>query len=146
MDTELLALADTAGTTAVALLVTDAFGKVKVGLGRLWGLVHPDRAGQIEDELEQARTELMSAREAGGEPAEQALVAEWQNRLRRLLRSDPDVAPLLRQLLGEVAPALPQAQGTHVHASRTGSVVQTGGGAANTGVVMGNVTVEGSGR
>jgi hypothetical protein len=146
VDTELLALADTAGTTAVALLVTDAFGKVKAGLGRLWSLVHPDRAGQVEDELEQARTELISAWEAGDASAEQALVAEWQNRLRRLLRSDPDVAVPLRQLLDEVAPALPQAQGAHVHASRTGSVVQTGGGVANTGVVMGNVAVEGTGR
>ena len=144
MDGELLLFANTAGTTAVALLATDFSGKVKAGLGKLWDLVHPG-AHHIEEELEHTRAELMSARAAGDTALEQALISEWQNRMRRLLLSDPGVAAPLRQLLDQCAPLLAQERGTRAHASHTGPVVQTGGGIANTGVMMGDVTIEATG-
>jgi len=108
MDAELLALANTAGTTVVGLLVTDAWGKAKSAVGVLWQRVHPDRAAAVQAELEEARAEVVAARAAGDETDEPALVVEWQARLRRLLAADPGVAAASRRLLDEeLIPALP---------------------------------------
>jgi hypothetical protein len=101
MDAELVALASTAGSAVVTLLATDAWLRAKAGMGALWRRVYPDRAEVIEAEIVEAREEVVAARTAGDDTVEQALVGEWQGRLRRLLASHPDLAAELRRLLDE---------------------------------------------
>ena len=59
MDPELSALAATAAATLVGLLTTDAWERVKGGLGALWRRAHPERAGTIEAEIAESRDELL---------------------------------------------------------------------------------------
>lgn len=114
VDAELVALANTAGTTIVTLLATDAWEKAKYAIGALWRGELPDRTEAVEAELADARSKLVAARTARDEAREHVLVgelaAEWQGRLRRLLTARPEVAAQLRRLLDEeLTPALPPA-------------------------------------
>ena len=110
MDAELVALTSNAANTVVTLLATDVWQRAVTGVTELWRRVHPDRADPIEADLTVARTEVLAARAAGGGQAQQledALVNEWQGRLRRLLTTNPDLAAHLRILLDEeLGPAL----------------------------------------
>ena len=110
MDAELVELAGTAGTTIVALLATDAWEKTKTAVAGLWGKVHPQRTETVAAELVEARADLLDARAGGDIDTQQALIGEWQSRLRRLLAADPAVAGDLRRLLGDLTPALPAGQ------------------------------------
>jgi hypothetical protein len=145
MEAELLGLAGTAATTIVALLTTDAWGTAKAAIRRLWQRVHPERLDTVLAELDETREELVAACAAGDDATRAAMVVEWQRRLVRLLAADPAAAPLLRDLLAEeLAPALSRGGPVAVRVQETGSVIQTGGGVANTGVVIGDVTVGGT--
>lgn len=126
VDAELVELAGTAGTTIVALLATDAWEKTKTAVAGLWGKVHPQRAETVAAELVEARADLLAARAGGDTDTEQALIGEWQSRLRRLLAADPAVAGELRRLLGDLTPAQPG--GTQVW---TGNVTMTATGSGN---------------
>jgi len=107
VDAELLTLANTAGTTLVTLLATDAWGKSASAVGDLWRRVHPERAEAVRAELVEARAEVLAAQAAGDGVVESELVAEWRRRLRRLLAADPGVAAELRRVLDEeLTPAL----------------------------------------
>ncbi|WP_432865581.1 hypothetical protein [Microbispora rosea] len=109
LDAELLALANTAGTTVVGLLATDAWDQAKSAVGSLWRRVRPEHAEVVEAELVEARNEVVSARAAGDDSVERELVTEWQLKLRRLLAAEPTIATELHRLLqDELAPALPQ--------------------------------------
>ncbi|MGW4547587.1 hypothetical protein ACWEN4_14540 [Streptomyces violaceorubidus] len=124
MDPEIAALAGTAGTTVVTLMVTSAWESARDGLVALWRRVQPARADSVGEELEAGREELLLARQAGDDEAEAGLAAEWQGRVRRLLLARPEVADELRALLDELASALPaEAQERHIHlrAHATGS-------------------------
>ncbi|MEV6524944.1 hypothetical protein AB0M43_23585 [Longispora sp. NPDC051575] len=101
MDPELVALASAAGTTVVGLLATDAWQLTRTAMGSLWRRVWPQRAEALEAELVDVRAELLAAHAVGDTAAAQALVGEWQGRLRRLLAADPQVADELRRLLRE---------------------------------------------
>lgn len=107
MDAELVALASTAASTAVTLLVTDGWERVTVGLASLWRRVHPDRPQVIEGELLEARTALLEADRTGDTTIAEDLVVEWRNRLRRLADADAEAAAELRRLVTAVLePAL----------------------------------------
>lgn len=99
VESELTALASAAGVTLVTTLTTDMWRRATVLLGGLWQRVSPGHAALIQEELICARSELIAAREANDEDTEQALIIEWQHRLRRLLAADPEAAVLLRELL-----------------------------------------------
>ncbi len=109
MDPALAALAATAATTLVASLSTDAWERAKAAVAGVWRRVHPETVDAVEAELVQARAEVLTAREAGDEQAEQALVDEWQSRLRRLLAADTQIAGELRRIVDNLTPALPEA-------------------------------------
>ncbi|WP_030179810.1 hypothetical protein [Streptomyces violaceorubidus] len=124
MDPEIAALAGTAGTTVVTLMVTNAWESARDGLVALWRRVQPARAESVGEELEAGREELLLARQAGDDEAEAGLAAEWQGRVRRLLLARPEVADELRTLLDELASVLPEEpQERHIHlrAHATGS-------------------------
>ncbi|MBT2459665.1 hypothetical protein [Streptomyces sp. ISL-86] len=105
MDPELVALASSAANTVVGLLATDGWEQVRRGVAALWRRVRPEQADIVEAELVEARAELLRAREAGEDQAEQDLTAEWRARLRRLLAADPALERDLRELLAELRPA-----------------------------------------
>lgn len=105
MDTDSVELASTAAATMVALLTTDAWSQVKKEIGALWRRFRPEQAGTVEAELTAAHEEAV----AGGEPAGDALRAEWEARLRRLLTADAAVAVELGQVTTVLARMLEQA-------------------------------------
>ncbi|MGH3887532.1 MAG: hypothetical protein ACRDSZ_13355 [Pseudonocardiaceae bacterium] len=110
MDPELTALTSTAATTVVQLLATAAWEQAASAVGRLWQRVHPKRAETVQAELEESRTEVLAARQAGDEQVEQALVGEWHGRLRRLLAADPQLADELRRVVAELRSVLADAE------------------------------------
>ncbi|MFG2919078.1 hypothetical protein ACGF0D_40140 [Kitasatospora sp. NPDC048298] len=121
MDAELLTLANTAGTTLVTLLATDAWTRAKSSVGSLWRRARPEAVEVIEADLVETREELLAARAAGDDTVEGELVADWQRRLRRLLAADPGLGAELRRLLQEeLVPAPPAASQTW-----TGSVTMS---------------------
>lgn len=110
MDPELAALTSTAATTVVKLLATAAWERATDAVGGLWRRVHPERAETVQAELEDSRVEVLAARRVGDEQAEQALVGEWQGRLRRLVAADPPLVDELRRVVTELRSALADAE------------------------------------
>ncbi|MFE2744486.1 hypothetical protein ACFXKX_08990 [Streptomyces scopuliridis] len=114
------ALASSAATVVVQQLATTGWQRVQTALGELWRRVHPDRAELVEAELEETRSDVLTAREAGDSETEQGLVGEWQSRLRRLLAADPSLATELRRLLAELEPTVAES-GTGITMNATAS-------------------------
>ena len=109
MDPELTELTSTAAATVVKLLATAAWERATGAVGELWQRVHPERAQTVQAELEDSRAEVLAARQGGDEQIEQALVGEWQGRLRRLVAADPHLADELRRMVAELRPVLADA-------------------------------------
>ncbi|GAA4148292.1 hypothetical protein G3I30_18275 [Actinospica acidiphila] len=107
MDPEIAALAGTAGTTVVTLMVTNAWESARDGMVALWRRFQPARAESIGEELEAGRADLLLARQAGDADSEAELTVEWQGRLRRFLLARPEAAEELRRVLDELTPQLP---------------------------------------
>ncbi|MFD0021209.1 hypothetical protein [Streptomyces sp. NPDC058382] len=96
---ELAGLASAAAARLIDLLATDGWGAVKSSVLALWRSAHPER---VEDELADARDELLQAQQTGGgEELQGLLVAEWQARIIRLMAVRPDAVDELRALFGE---------------------------------------------
>ncbi|MFF5173288.1 hypothetical protein ACFY3U_11690 [Micromonospora sp. NPDC000089] len=113
MDEQLVMLADVAGSTVVALLATDAWQTARSAMGSLWRRVHPDRGDATEAELTEARAELVDAHRHSEKALADALTIEWQQRIRRLLATEPGIEAELRRLLrDELEPALGPGAGT----------------------------------
>ncbi|MBW1597748.1 hypothetical protein [Streptomyces sp. JJ38] len=121
MDAQIVELARAAGTAVVGALATEAWQSARDGLMGLWQRVHPERAEGVGAELAASRDELLAAREAGDELAEEELRTEWQARVRRLLVERPELADELRVLLDELRPAQPEQAGTTVTLNATAS-------------------------
>ncbi len=117
MDPELTALTSTAATTVVQLLATAAWEQAKSAVGGLWRRAHPERAKTVQAELEDSRTEVLAARQAGDEQVEQDLVGEWHGRLRRLVAADPQLVDDLRRVVAELRSALADADPPQVTAT-----------------------------
>jgi hypothetical protein len=111
-----------AGTALVQAITTDAWQQVKQAVTGLWRRVHPERAVQIGDDLDELRRQVLQARADSDTGTEHALEGAWQLRLQELLRADPSLAIALRQVLAQVLnPALPAAGQT-----RIGTILMTG--------------------
>lgn len=131
MDPEIAALAGTAGTAVVTLMVTTAWDSTRDGMVALWRRFQPSRAESIGEELEAGREDLLLARQAGDTESEAELTAEWQGRVRRFLLAQPEAADALRGILDELDPSLPGRPGTErihlqAHASGSARVYQAG--------------------
>ncbi|MEU6428262.1 hypothetical protein ABZ860_20405 [Microbispora sp. NPDC046973] len=107
------ALALAAASALVSVLATEGWQEGRRAVVALWRRARPEQAPAVEADLAEARTELLAAREAGdeqAEQAEQALVVEWRQRLRRLATADPEAARELRRIVDEeLTPLLPPA-------------------------------------
>jgi hypothetical protein len=93
----------------VQLLTTAAWERATSVVGGLWRRVHPERAETVQAELADSRAEVLAARQAGDEQVEQALIGEWQGRLRRLVAADPQLVDELRRVVAELRSALADA-------------------------------------
>ncbi|MBA2948261.1 hypothetical protein [Streptomyces himalayensis] len=109
MDAELSALAAAGATALVQQMVTDRWPQVRDRAVAFFSRRRGGDQAVIEGELEASRARLVAARGAEDQDAEAAVQAEWRNRLRRTLRSDPAAAAQLRALLDELGP-VPSAQ------------------------------------
>ncbi|GGT53922.1 hypothetical protein GCM10010271_67330 [Streptomyces kurssanovii] len=95
---ELAGLASVAAARLIDLLATDGWAAVKSSVLSLWRCAHPER---VEEELADARGELLQAQQTGdGQELQGLLVAEWQARLIRLMAARPDAVDELRALFG----------------------------------------------
>ncbi|MFH9863016.1 hypothetical protein [Streptomyces sp. NPDC017202] len=83
-------------------MATDTWQHARTAVVDLWRRALPRRADTIEAELVEVREEVRLARQAGDEDAEQGLAEDWQRRLMRLLREDPDLAAELQRVLDDV--------------------------------------------
>ncbi|MEV5505321.1 hypothetical protein [Streptomyces orinoci] len=122
MEAELTALAVSGATALVQNMASDAWEQVKGRLARLVSRGGDTR--QTEEELAASRTELMAARQSGDEETAAEIHEEWRLRLRRVLRTDPEAARELRQLLDEVAPEGPAAGSVTVNNTISGGTYQ----------------------
>ncbi|MFF3291652.1 hypothetical protein [Streptomyces sp. NPDC003023] len=96
---ELAGLASVAAARLIDLLATDGWDAVKSSVLSLWRTAHPER---VEEELTEARAELIQAEQTGDNTELQGLLAaEWQARIIRLMATRPDTVDELRTLLAE---------------------------------------------
>ncbi|WBO62699.1 hypothetical protein [Streptomyces camelliae] len=131
MDPEMLA--QTAGTTVVALMATDAWQRTREGVVALWRRVRPVQADEIGTALEETREEILVARREGDTAGAEDLERDWRRRLRRLLAADPSVAQELEEVLAQARASLPEDRRPlvptvqlHAHASGHARVYQAG--------------------
>ncbi|MFD7417077.1 hypothetical protein ACFVZ3_02785 [Kitasatospora purpeofusca] len=131
-----------AGTALIGAMATDAWQQAREAVVSLWQRVHPERADTVRAELGEVRTELLAARAAGDEEAEEGLAVDWRRRLQRLLASDPSLTAELRRIIDEeLSPLLPPAPAAaagpvitmRANASGNSTVIQAGHDAHVTG-------------
>ncbi|WP_328332885.1 ATP-binding protein [Streptomyces sp. NBC_00455] len=104
MEAELAALASSGATALVGLMVSESWDRAKLRLARFFAQHgRPGPEGATDEDLQSARDELRSARQADDTGAAADIEAEWRQRLRRALREDPAAARELRSLLTELA-------------------------------------------
>ncbi|MFJ1926427.1 MULTISPECIES: hypothetical protein [unclassified Streptomyces] len=132
MDLELAALAGQAASTVVNGMATTGWEQVQRALGELWQRVQPDRAGAAVGDLDHVRDEVLAARRNRDEGAEEALVSEWKQRLRRLLTAHPELVPEMERLIHDLrAAGRPEDFRAHritmeAHASGHGRITMAG--------------------
>ncbi len=131
MDPEVLA--QTAGTTVVALMATDAWQRTREGVVALWRRVRPAQADEVDTALEETREEILSAQSQGDSAGADDLEREWRRRLRRLLIADSSIAEELEEVLAEARASLPENEQPPVpsvqlqaHASGNARIYQAG--------------------
>ena len=104
MDPEVALLAQSAGTTLVALMATDAWHHARDGITQLWRRTQPERAETVVAELEASREDGLAAVAADDQATLDELRLQWQGLVRRLLVARPAAVEELRALLDQLDP------------------------------------------
>jgi hypothetical protein len=104
VDPELASLAQSAGTTLVTMMTTEAWQRFRERITQLWRQIQPHRAETVAVELQSDREEALAAHIADDRVTLDELCAQWQGRVRRLLAARPDAAAELGRLLEEFGP------------------------------------------
>jgi hypothetical protein len=120
VDPEVTALAQSAGTTLVTLMATDAWQRVRDGLTQLWRRTQPERAETVAAELEAGREDVLAAMVANDQETLSELRLRWQWLVRRLIVARPAAAGELRALLAELDPDGSAARSVTQHATASG--------------------------
>lgn len=128
MNAEVALFAQSAGTTLVALMATDAWQHMRDGITRLWRRTQPERADTVAAELEAGRDDVLAAVASDDHEALEELRLQWQESVRRLLAARPDAVEELRALLDRLDPEGSAARSVtqHATASGRGRVYQAG--------------------
>ena len=119
MDAEVALLAQSAGTTLVALMATDAWHRARDGITQLWRRTQPERAETVAAELEAGREDVLAAA-ADDQQTLEELRLQWQGAVRRLLVARPDAVAELRALLDQLDPDGSVARQITQHATASG--------------------------
>ncbi|MGW0532756.1 hypothetical protein [Streptomyces sp. NPDC003032] len=105
MDAELTALAAAGAAALVQQMVADGWAQARDRVAGFFS--RGEGPGGADDavvgELDEARAELVAARETEDADMAADVQAEWRSRLRRRLAADPAAAAELRALLAELA-------------------------------------------
>ncbi|GAA3377834.1 hypothetical protein GCM10020367_55090 [Streptomyces sannanensis] len=120
MDPEVTLLVQSAGTTLVALMATDAWHRTREGLTQLWRRMQPERAETVAAELEAGREDVLAAMAANDQETLSELRLQWQGLVRRLIVARPAAAEELRRLLDELDPDGTAARPVTQHATASG--------------------------
>ena len=120
MDAEVALLAQSAGTTLVALMATDAWHRARDGITQLWRRTHPERAETVAAELEAGREDVLAAAAADDQQTFEELRLQWQGAVRRLLVARPAAVAELRALLDQLDPDGSVARQITQHATASG--------------------------
>ncbi|HCA86155.1 MAG TPA: hypothetical protein DEQ61_12020 [Streptomyces sp.] len=120
MDAEVALLAQSAGTTLVALMATDAWHRVRDGITQLWRRTQPERAETVAAELEAGREDVLAAAAADDQETLDELRLQWQGMVRRLLVARPAAVEELRALLDQLDPDGSAARQITQHATASG--------------------------
>ncbi|MFJ9148488.1 hypothetical protein ACIRP7_10490 [Streptomyces sp. NPDC102270] len=122
----------TAGTTVVALMATEAWSATRDRVAALWRRFRPADAEDVEAALDETREQIVVGREGEGE-AEARLADEWQGRMMLLLATAPAAAPALERVLREARELLPPGEQSSIgsvrisaHAAGNAHVYQAG--------------------
>jgi hypothetical protein len=122
-------------SAVVSALATDAWQQARDAMVRLWRQARPAHVPAIEADLDDTHAEIAAA---PGDAAEQALVADWELKLRRLVAADPGVALELRRVLDEeLTPLLPPAEQERIRVVQ--NITADAPGAVAQGVAFGNL-------
>ena len=119
MDAEVALLAQSAGTTLVALMATDAWHRARDGITQLWRRTQPERAETVAAELEAGREDVLAAA-ADDQQTFEELRLQWQGAVRRLLVARPAAVAELRALLDQLDPDGSVARQITQHATASG--------------------------
>ncbi|MFJ8742418.1 hypothetical protein ACIRL2_23880 [Embleya sp. NPDC127516] len=91
-------------------MATQTWDQARQAVVAFWRQRRAEEVPAIEAELAHCRTEVTEARAVGDGSVEEALIGDWQRKLRRLLSEDPSLrAELQRVLDEELTPLLPDA-------------------------------------
>lgn len=120
MDAEVALLAQSAGTTLVALMATDAWHRARDGITQLWRRTQPERAETVAAELEAGREDVLAAAAADDQQTFEELRLQWQGAVRRLLVARPAAVAELRALLDQLDPDGSVARQITQHATASG--------------------------
>ncbi|KRD00689.1 hypothetical protein [Streptomyces sp. Root264] len=120
MDSEVTLLAQSAGTTLVTLMATDAWHRVRDGITQLWRRTQPERAETVTAELEATHEDVLAAAAAGDQETLDELRLQWQGSVRRLLVARPAAVEELRALLDRLDPDGSAARQISQHATASG--------------------------
>ncbi|MFJ3894491.1 hypothetical protein [Streptomyces sp. NPDC090083] len=120
MDPEVTALAQSAGTTLVTLMASDAWQRTREGLTQLWRRMQPERAEIVAAQLEAGREDVLAAMAANDLETLNELRLQWQGLVRRLIVTHPGAAQELRALLAELDPDGSAASSVTQHATASG--------------------------
>ncbi|WP_298558488.1 hypothetical protein [Streptomyces luteogriseus] len=120
MDAEVALLAQSAGTTLVALMATDAWHRARDGITQLWRRTQPERAETVAAELEAGREDVLAAAAADDQQTLEELRLQWQGAVRRLLVARPAAVAELRALLDQLDPDGSVARQITQHATASG--------------------------
>lgn len=101
------------GTALIGAMATDAWQQTRAAVVRWWR-ARSGAAGQeseqVGTELEGVRGQIVAARERGDEATEEALAGLWRLRFQQLLDADPQLSPVVQELLDELMAVLPAAE------------------------------------
>jgi hypothetical protein len=121
VDPELASLTQSAGTTVVALMATEAWQAARDHVMDLWRRVQPGRAEATAAQLDASHEDALTAGAADDQQTLGELRAQWQALFRRLLVAHPEAASELRALLDELQPSgTPKPPVTAQHATASG--------------------------
>ncbi|GGW65649.1 hypothetical protein [Streptomyces xantholiticus] len=109
-------LAAAAGSALVAAMATDTWTQARAAMVTMWRRARPDRAAVVEEDLDELHREALGASQRGDGPTQDALAADWQQQLARLLRQNPELAGELERVLNDVlAPSLGREEREHIY-------------------------------